>query len=251
MALASIGLVGGGGDDSTTAAAPSAPTTTFTTTCLLLCCRALRSCPPAPIVTRWKRWQSILLETVRLYQRFNLTLPRTRRLPLQLESRELELSVLLWCHYVSPALAHLQQALVPSCLLPLGSPIPRWMAYEAGAVGCLARLTMLVLQQQDLSTKKHDPLQKMVFGGIGGIMAGIITYPNDTVRRLLQIQGSRGTVNAVQFTGYWDCVRKTYHAEGIRRFYRGCAINIIRMAPNTAIQFGSYELLKQWSCDLV
>jgi Mitochondrial carrier protein len=93
--------------------------------------------------------------------------------------------------------------------------------------------------------------KKMLYGGIGGIMAGIITYPNDTVRRLLQIQGSRGDSNAIQFTGYWDCVRKTYEAEGVRRFYRGCTINIIRMAPNTAIQFGSYELLKQWSSDLV
>lgn len=45
-----------------------------------------------------------------------------------------------------------------------------------------------------------SPLRKMAFGGMGGIMAGIITYPNDTVRRLLQLQGSRGTTT--KFTGY-------------------------------------------------
>jgi hypothetical protein len=69
-----------------------------------------------------------------------------------------------------------------------------------------------------------------------------------------------------------DCIRKTYEKHGIERFYRGAGINIIRMAPNTAIQvshllylslfvwitqiklrhypssqFGSYELLKQLS----
>ncbi len=75
----------------------------------------------------------------------------------------------------------------------------------------------------------------MIIGGLGGVVAGLITYPNDTVRRLLQLQGSRGT--DTQYTGYWDCVRKTYHAEVLGRFYRGTTINIIRMAPNTAVQF--------------
>lgn len=45
------------------------------------------------------------------------------------------------------------------------------------------------------------PLRKMCFGGMGGVMAGLLTYPNDTVRRMLQIQGSRGT--NTQFDGFW------------------------------------------------
>jgi solute carrier family 25 phosphate transporter 23/24/25/41 len=93
------------------------------------------------------------------------------------------------------------------------------------------------------------PLRKMLFGGIGGIMAGLLTYPNDTVRRLLQLQGSRSSTAV--YTGYWDCVRQTYRTGGIQRFYRGIVVNIIRMAPNTAVQFGSYELLKQWTADWV
>jgi len=43
--------------------------------------------------------------------------------------------------------------------------------------------------------------RKMIFGGVGGVMAGLITYPNDTVRRMLQLQGSKGTKDV--FTGYW------------------------------------------------
>jgi Mitochondrial carrier protein len=97
--------------------------------------------------------------------------------------------------------------------------------------------------------KKHDPLQKMVFGGIGGIMAGIITYPNDTIRRMMQLQGSRGTV--VQYKGYFHCLTSIVRQHGISRLYRGWTINMIRMAPNTAVIFGSYEFLKhitaQWS----
>lgn len=97
------------------------------------------------------------------------------------------------------------------------------------------------------SSKPASPLRKMLFGGIGGVMAGLITYPNDTVRRMLQLQGSRGTTHHYQ--GYWDCVRQVYRQDGIARFYRGCFINIVRMAPNTAVQFGSYELLKQYTAN--
>ena len=114
------------------------------------------------------------------------------------------------------------------------------MPYEGikfGTVGVLDKAF-----PKDESTLS-SPTRKMIFGGLGGVMAGLITYPNDTIRRLLQLQGSRGT--STNYEGYWDCVVKTYHAEGIARFYRGVVINIVRMAPNSAVQFGSYELLKQ------
>ena len=107
-----------------------------------------------------------------------------------------------------------------------------------GTVGFLEHYFPQEGQQQQMST----PIRKMIFGGLGGVMAGLITYPNDTVRRLLQLQGSRGS--KTNYTGYWDCVRQTLANDGITRFYRGVTINIIRMAPNAAVQFGSYEVLK-------
>jgi hypothetical protein len=100
---------------------------------------------------------------------------------------------------------------------------------------------------EDGSPAKSSPLRKMLFGGAGGVMAGLLTYPNDTVRRLLQMQGSRGTSH--QYSGYFDCMRQTYRVHGIGRFYNGVTLNVIKMAPNTAVQFGCYELLKQWTAD--
>lgn len=113
-----------------------------------------------------------------------------------------------------------------------------------GTVGLMERLFPLQTDDENnQSPPKFSPIRKMLFGGIGGVMAGLITYPNDTIRRLLQLQGSRGTQG--KYNGYMDCVVQTYQKEGIKRFYRGATINIIRMAPNTAVQFGSYEVLKQ------
>ena len=51
------------------------------------------------------------------------------------------------------------------------------------------------------SSKSSSIWRKVCFGGAGGIAAGLLTYPNDTVRRFLQLQGSRGT-EAV-YEGYW------------------------------------------------
>lgn len=90
---------------------------------------------------------------------------------------------------------------------------------------------------------KPSVWRKVVFGGLGGAAAGLITYPNDTVRRLLQLQGSRGTTAV--YRGYWDCARKIYAEHGVRRFYLGATINVVRMGPNAAVQFGSYEALKR------
>lgn len=113
------------------------------------------------------------------------------------------------------------------------------LPYEGIKFGTVAFL------ERQFPSEDTTPFRKMMFGGIGGVMAGIITYPNDTVRRLLQLQGSRGT--QTEYAGYWDCVKKTFRAEGIGRFYRGMTINIVRMAPNAAVQFGAYDLLKKLS----
>jgi Mitochondrial carrier protein len=126
------------------------------------------------------------------------------------------------------------------------------LPYEGIKFGTVALMEKLFpLQNEDgQSTSKSSsssPIRKMMFGGMGGVMAGLLTYPNDTVRRLLQLQGSRGT--KATYNGYWDCVVQTYRKEGITRFYRGVTINIVRMAPNAAVQFGSYELLKQMTAN--
>lgn len=113
-----------------------------------------------------------------------------------------------------------------------------YMGIQFGTVGLLERCFVV-------EGEKPTAMQKLMFGGLGGVAAGVITYPNDTVRRLLQLQGSRGTVAV--YKGYWDCVRQTIQGVGVRRLYQGLGINVLRMAPNTAVQFGTYEVLKQWT----
>lgn len=56
-------------------------------------------------------------------------------------------------------------------------------------------------KEKDSNSIVSDVTRKLIFGGAGGVTASVITYPNDTVRRFLQLQGSKGTTE--HFDGYW------------------------------------------------
>eukprot|EP00527_Entomoneis_sp_CCMP2396_P007342 CAMPEP_0198150298 /NCGR_PEP_ID=MMETSP1443-20131203/50267_1 /TAXON_ID=186043 /ORGANISM="Entomoneis sp., Strain CCMP2396" /LENGTH=342 /DNA_ID=CAMNT_0043815567 /DNA_START=35 /DNA_END=1060 /DNA_ORIENTATION=+ len=114
-----------------------------------------------------------------------------------------------------------------------------YVGIQFGTVGLLENMFPIDNNSNDNSSALSPATRKMMFGGTGGVMAGLITYPNDTIRRLLQLQGSRGTTH--EYKGYFDCLFSTIKTQGIRRLYAGLTINLIRMAPNTAVQFGSYE----------
>jgi hypothetical protein len=49
-----------------------------------------------------------------------------------------------------------------------------------GTVGILEK-SFPLQPNEDGSLPKPSPWRKMLFGGMGGVMAGLLTYPNDTV----------------------------------------------------------------------
>ena len=78
------------------------------------------------------------------------------------------------------------------------------MPYEGikfGTVGILEKIFPKKKDDAEGGSVSNNVTRKLMFGGAGGATAGVLTYPNDTVRRLLQLQGSKGTTT--QYTGYW------------------------------------------------
>ncbi|KAJ8613490.1 hypothetical protein CTAYLR_002159 [Chrysophaeum taylorii] len=90
---------------------------------------------------------------------------------------------------------------------------------------------------------ERRPAVKAAHGAVAGFVAGLVTFPNDTVRRILQQRDQ-------PYRGYFDCVRQIYRNHGIRRFYFGLWPNLIKAVPSAAVQFGVYELLITWSSGL-
>ena len=136
-----------------------------------------------------------------------------------------------------------------------GATVGGALPYEGIKFSVYGTLKKYNPHNQDLESKQHHKLAErlgkvipteltwnLCSGALGGIMAGMVMFPNDTVRKLLQYDGAGGTKKKYKHT--LDCWRVTYREEGVRRFYRGVAPYLIRMAPSSAIQFGTFEFLK-------
>jgi solute carrier family 25 (adenine nucleotide translocator) protein 4/5/6/31 len=83
----------------------------------------------------------------------------------------------------------------------------------------------------------YDTLKRVLFKGDTSIflkflvaqvvtgISGLVSYPLDTVRRRMMMQSGR---KDVMYTGTFDCVRKVYHNEGGKAFFKGALSNILR-----------------------
>lgn len=92
---------------------------------------------------------------------------------------------------------------------------------------------------------ENNTVWNMVCGALAGALGSTIMYPNDTIRRILQVQGSvaeKGYLSASNkpkqpYSGMVQCYRDTYQRFGLKRFYRGLGIT-----PGPLIQEDSPQL---------
>ena len=73
-------------------------------------------------------------------------------------------------------------------------------------------------------------------GAAAGVAAGVLLYPNDTVRRQLQMG---------RYDTYVGAARGLVAAGGVRRLYAGLAPYLFRAGPGAAIQFATFGELKK------
>jgi len=84
------------------------------------------------------------------------------------------------------------------------------------------------------------PVLKMGAGATAGATAAFATYPTDTVRRMLQVQCAEGMV---RYDGLFQCITSNYEQGGIRRFFHGLSAKMVRVVPDAAILFVSFEYI--------
>ena len=85
---------------------------------------------------------------------------------------------------------------------------------------------------------------KLLCGAFAGFLSQSVSYPVDTVRRRMQLQGCTGGER--MYKNAIDCTAQVFRKEGLFAFYRGLSANLLRAAPNTAIQFAAYEKICHW-----
>jgi solute carrier family 25 carnitine/acylcarnitine transporter 20/29 len=71
-------------------------------------------------------------------------------------------------------------------------------------------------------------------GGLAGTFSWLISFPIDVVKSRLQADGIDGER---KYTSTYDCIRKSYAAEGWKFFTRGVGSTLMRAFPMNAVCF--------------
>ncbi|XP_076057885.1 mitochondrial adenyl nucleotide antiporter SLC25A23-like isoform X2 [Oratosquilla oratoria] len=78
----------------------------------------------------------------------------------------------------------------------------------------------------------------LVAGGVAGMVSRTCTAPLDRLKVFLQVHGLS------QFRGLGECFSYMLKEGGVRSLWRGNGINVLKIAPESAIKFAAYEQVK-------
>jgi len=79
-----------------------------------------------------------------------------------------------------------------------------------------------------------------VAGGAAGAVSRTVVSPLERLKIIFQCQDPRSP----HYRGLWPSLRQIAIDEGWKGFFKGNGVNVIRIAPYSAIQFTSYEMAK-------
>tara|TARA_Y100000022_G_C13243415_1_gene373573 strand:- start:1169 stop:1897 length:729 start_codon:yes stop_codon:yes gene_type:complete len=93
---------------------------------------------------------------------------------------------------------------------------------------------------QYLRNKDNFLSNSLIAGSISGILSQSLTYPGDTIKKQLQIDGMK----TKKYQNLTHCIKSMYKSDGIGIFYRGFRINMIKSIPEMGLKFLIYEIVK-------
>ncbi|XP_068208078.1 mitochondrial adenyl nucleotide antiporter SLC25A24 isoform X2 [Palaemon carinicauda] len=79
----------------------------------------------------------------------------------------------------------------------------------------------------------------LVAGGVAGMVSRTCTAPLDRLKVFLQVHGGN------QFEGLSHCFRYMLKEGGVKSLWRGNGINVLKIAPESALKFAAYEQAKR------
>lgn len=77
-------------------------------------------------------------------------------------------------------------------------------------------------------------------GGVAGAVSRTAVAPLERLKILMQVQG-----NQKMYTGVWQGTAHMFKQDGMRGMFKGNGLNCIRIIPNQAIKFMTYEQLSR------
>ncbi|KAG5347220.1 KMCP1 protein, partial [Acromyrmex charruanus] len=102
-----------------------------------------------------------------------------------------------------------------------------------------------------MGEKNWKDWRPFVYGGLASIVAELCTFPLDTTKTRLQVQGQKYDEKfaRLKYSGMIDALMQISKQEGIKGLYSGISSAILRQATYGTIKFGTYYSLKKAAID--
>lgn len=103
----------------------------------------------------------------------------------------------------------------------------------------------ILFKKYDKSIEKIEEVkvwQQMVGGAAAGMSYNFVFYPADTIKSRMQTEDATLKGRST-FVGVG---KELWRQQGLKGFYRGCGITVLRAAPSSAIIFTIYEALRKF-----
>lgn len=92
-------------------------------------------------------------------------------------------------------------------------------------------------------------LSDMLAGAFSGFLSKLCLMPVDVIRKRLQIQGSPYRAYVLRdlpvYGGLVDCVRSIWRVEGVRGYFSGLSLALLKSVPATMTTFVVYGFLNR------
>eukprot|EP01027_Heterolobosea_sp_BB2_P012186 GEZU01017680.1.p1 GENE.GEZU01017680.1~~GEZU01017680.1.p1 ORF type:complete len:319 (-),score=53.64 GEZU01017680.1:15-971(-) len=94
--------------------------------------------------------------------------------------------------------------------------------------------------EKGLDTSHFSGLEYLTMAGSAKLIAATISYPHEVLRtRLREVDANGRSI----YTGLFNSAARIVREEGVRGLYSGMGAHLMRVVPNTAIMFLTYEFI--------
>lgn len=101
---------------------------------------------------------------------------------------------------------------------------------------CLVDIGEQAVVPEGISKHVHAS-RYLIAGAVAGAASRTATAPLDRLKVILQVQTTR--------TGIMPAIKSIWKEGGLMGFFRGNGLNVVKVAPESAIRFYTYEMLKR------
>eukprot|EP00547_Thalassionema_nitzschioides_P003179 CAMPEP_0194213426 /NCGR_PEP_ID=MMETSP0156-20130528/14020_1 /TAXON_ID=33649 /ORGANISM="Thalassionema nitzschioides, Strain L26-B" /LENGTH=304 /DNA_ID=CAMNT_0038941447 /DNA_START=359 /DNA_END=1273 /DNA_ORIENTATION=- len=104
-------------------------------------------------------------------------------------------------------------------------------------------------QQNDGATAELSKWDYFLSAALSKALASIITYPHEVARTRMRetfVATAAAASSSSAAGGMWHCLSTIAKTEGVSGLYAGMGVHLVKVVPNSAFMFLTYEMVRSW-----